>query len=582
MERRFSVLPWAAAALIVVGLAAGAVVLGVLVSAHRAADTLVLNCGGPALKRALADNRTYTSHTTPRPRSITRGDTTKSVFNTVAEAPNGIDLVYTFSVNPGSKVEITAKFVELLQSAKRGSRVLRLLFNGEIVRDNLDVFDTVGALGKDYQASKTIKTKSGAVEIRVHPLAGNAMLAGIDVLARGGVRAGGPLAQPVNDTNNSTTTTQGNNTTQSNNPDNTTSTSSPIGNTTSSDTTSDSDSETSQPKPAPPTAPKTPRMVGSGTWNTVSLRSSVRPAARHEACSVMAGGLVYLIGGRGKRPVSVYDPKTHTWTTKKTPSVEMNHMQCVAVGSKIYVVGAWFGGFPNEKVHQNTWVYDTTTDTWAKEPAPPSGRNRGSGAAVYHLNAIYLSHGNIGGHGKHAKSLGLLDRYDLTTKTWTPLAPAPDARDHVGGGIVDGKLCIAGGRDGGVDNFWGTPITPVNCYDFGSNAWKRGANMPVGRAGAATGATCNGFLMVAGGEGRDPGTTSGGDAYARVDLYDVKNDKWLPHTNLKQKRHGSGLAISQCSGCGNIYLPSGAGSLGGAKELSDMEVWSPDGQLRDC
>lgn len=186
-----------------------------------------------------------------------------------------------------------------------------------------------------------------------------------------------------------------------------------------------------------------------------------------------------------------------------------------------------------------------------------------------------MSHGNQGGHGEHATTLGWLDRYDLATKRWTALATAPDARDHVHGAVVDGRLCVAGGRDGGVKDFWGTPVLPVNCYNFATNTWTRGKPIPVGRGGAATGATCQGLLMVAGGEGRPDG------AFSRVDLYDAANDRWLPHVDLKRKRHGSGLGITDCS-CGNIYLPSGSGNLGGGPELTSTEVWSPDGVERQC
>lgn len=196
---------------------------------------------------------------------------------------------------------------------------------------------------------------------------------------------------------------------------------------------------------------------------------------------------------------------------------------------------------------------------------------------VVHNKLLYLSHGNQGGHGKHSKAVGFLDYFDPEKPGcgWKQLATAPDARDHVGGGVVGGYLCVAGGRDGGTANFWNNPVTRVNCYNFETDVWERRAEMPRGRAGAATGTTCGGLLMVAGGEGHP------GGIHDRVDLYNVTSDKFLPPGRLQRARHGSTLAIADCD-CANIYLPSGSGGLGGGPDLHSTEVWSPDGVVRDC
>ena len=55
------------------------------------------------------------------------------------------------------------------------------------------------------------------------------------------------------------------------------------------------------------------------------------PHKRHEACFVNVNGKGYLIGGRGEKPVDVYDPNIQSWTQKAGPGLELHHMQCVAV-----------------------------------------------------------------------------------------------------------------------------------------------------------------------------------------------------------------------------------------------------------
>lgn len=318
-------------------------------------------------------------------------------------------------------------------------------------------------------------------------------------------------------------------------------------------------------------------LVNSGAWRLAETTGFV--VRRHESCAVMVAGKVYIIGGRNTRATSVYDPKTRVWTTRSVPPVELNHMQCVAYKERyVYVAGAWYGAFPKELTHNVTYVYDTIDDLWSSKPGM-GARARGGGASVIYGGKLYHAFGNRGGHGGHATTLAEFDVYDFATETWTALPDAPHARDHVGGAIVGNRLCVGGGRDGGVPNFWETPVLPINCYNFHTNLWEVHANITEGRAGAATGATCQGLLMVAGGEGREPGTP--GQAFFRVDLYNPETRSFSPYLNLTDSRHGSGLAIADCS-CGNIYLPSGSGNLAGSPELSTMEVWSPDGVVRDC
>jgi len=120
----------------------------------------------------------------------------------------------------------------------------------------------------------------------------------------------------------------------------------------------------------------------------------------------------------------------------------------------------------------------------------------------------------------------------------------------------------------------GSPIMPLNCFNIATDRWERRADIPEARSGVLVTGTCQGLLMIGGGEG-------GGSAHERVDLYDPRTDTFLPPTYFNQKRHGSGAARSACE-CGNIYVVAGGGSQGVGTELNDIEVWSPDGEFRKC
>ncbi|KAI0559016.1 hypothetical protein FGB62_171g011 [Gracilaria domingensis] len=312
-----------------------------------------------------------------------------------------------------------------------------------------------------------------------------------------------------------------------------------------------------------------------GVWQTVSISSGAL-TPRHEACFVWSDGKGYLLGGRRVKPVDIFDPRTNSWTQGTNPGLQLHHMQCVAYKKKIYIVSAWTRGFPREANVDKIYIYDTQTDSWSTRPGLPENRRRGGSASVLYDDKIYVVAGNRGGHGSHATSLGWMDYYDLLDEVWVtnlPDLPQGEERDHVGGSVVNGnKLCIAGGRDGGVDQFFTATRKSTLCYSFASGVWQNmQAPIPEERAGASYGTTCAGHMMIAGGERTD--------AFSRVDVFD--GSSWTTVASLKQKRHGSGLGVSACS-CGHIFIASGSGRKGGSPELESTEVYLPTGNPAPC
>lgn len=274
----------------------------------------------------------------------------------------------------------------------------------------------------------------------------------------------------------------------------------------------------------------------------------------------------YLLGGRGNRPVNVLDLNTNTWSSASYPPEEIHHFQAVYQGGLVWIPVSWKGEYPYEKNVDKFYVYDTAADKWYTKTPLPENRRRGSAAVAFHAGKLYVAMGNIGGHGEHAETLGWLDEYDPATDTWKSDFPAaPNPRDHTGGGIVNGRFCVAGGRNGGVASFFTTPVVETNCFNFGTSKWETEASIPDGRAGSSYGVDCYGRLVVAGGEGK-------GSAYSRVDYFDGNN--WKSPTYMSHARHGSGVAVGNCK-CGNLYVASGGGTQGGSNELTSTEIYAP-------
>jgi glucose/arabinose dehydrogenase len=306
-------------------------------------------------------------------------------------------------------------------------------------------------------------------------------------------------------------------------------------------------------------------------WAYVTTTGTIQQ--RHEACFVMVREKGYLMGGRGIKPVSRFDPSTKQWSDGAVPPIELHHMQCVAVDDAVFIVSSWTGNYPNEKNTANIHIYNTTSNKWSTRAGLPEPRRRGGSAQVLVVQngkrEIYVSHGNRGGHGEQAVTYGWLDKYDVDLDRWTTNLPvAPNPRDHTGGALVQNGelLCVAGGRDGGVANFFNETILPTDCYHLASGSWIVKPNIPEGRAGSAYGTTCDGKLIVAGGEGF-------GQAWNNVDVFD--GTKWKSLNGLNTARHGSGLAIS-CI-CNEFFIASGSGAQQDTPELLTTERYLPVG-----
>jgi hypothetical protein len=240
-------------------------------------------------------------------------------------------------------------------------------------------------------------------------------------------------------------------------------------------------------------------------------------------------------------------------------------------------VSSWTGNYPEERNTEHIHIYDTVKNSWSTKAGLPETRRRGGAASVLVGRRIYVSHGNRGGHEQSgrdfARTLGWLDYYDIDKDQWvTNLPDAPNPRDHTGGALVNGnRICVAGGRDGGSSGFFNLVVLPTDCYNLDTGVWSVEADIPQGRAGGAYGTTCDGKLMIAGGEGF-------GKAHKNVDVFD--GTSWSTFASLNVGRHGSGLGFD-CQ-CKQIHIASGSGGQGGGPELRSVETYFPDGVKAAC
>lgn len=303
--------------------------------------------------------------------------------------------------------------------------------------------------------------------------------------------------------------------------------------------------------------------VHAQSWTTLSPPTEC--TARHECAAAAVGDKLYLMGGRGMKPVEAYDPATNTWEIKAMAPLEMHHYQAVPYQDKIYVIGAFTGGYPHETPVPYVYIYDPSNDEWTRSHEIPEDRRRGAAGVVVHNDKFYVVGGIEDGHW--ADNRDYMDEYDPKTGEWQTLPSLPRVRDHFQAVVVDDKLYAVGGRKSYAKEGHTFELTygEVDVYDFQEKEWKTLSSqddLPTQRAGSSTVAYENGFIVV-GGESINQVA-----AHAEVEYYQP-GKAWKKIAPLERGRHGMQVVPI----AGKFYVAAGCGNRGGNPELTSIEVF---------
>ena len=297
--------------------------------------------------------------------------------------------------------------------------------------------------------------------------------------------------------------------------------------------------------------------------------SDGEPTHRSENAYVKSGDKFYLLGGRGDLPVEIYDPENDRWTTGATPPIPLHHFQAVAYDDKVYVIGAFTGGFPRETPVSNIYIYHTDTDRWVKGPKIPEDRRRGSTGTVVYQDKIYIMGGIQNGHTDgHVR---WFDSFDPETNEWEQLPDIPRYRDHFHAAVIDDILYLAGGRRSSyaTGQVFDLTMPEVDVYDFRTGSWDilpPSGDLPTERAGTTTVAT-NKFLIVIGGE-----SMAQEDAHSEVEAYNPVTGEWIELPSLNTGRHGVQAILHN----GKIYIAAGSQYRGAGAVNSQEKLMLPD------
>ena len=301
------------------------------------------------------------------------------------------------------------------------------------------------------------------------------------------------------------------------------------------------------------------------TWKVVNTTGSF--LMREEADFVDVNGLFYLIGGRKTQEVSIFDPKTSTWTTGAKPPMELHHFQAAVYKDEIYLICAMTAGYPHEKPVDNIYIYTPKTNAWRVGGIIPADRRRGSAGVALYKDKFYITSGILDGHW--TGNVTWVDVYDPKTDKWTKLADAPTARDHAHAAIIGDKLYSIGGVASDAKNNKGLQgvVAQVDVYDLKANKWSvADAKLPNPRAGNGSVVVGNEIFIIAGESAKQR------VAHNEVDAYNVKTGQFRSLPPLVQGRHAVGAIYHEKK----IYTVAGVGNAGGSPLLSTIEVFSKD------
>jgi hypothetical protein len=276
---------------------------------------------------------------------------------------------------------------------------------------------------------------------------------------------------------------------------------------------------------------------------------------RQEVSFVRARERFYLTGG-GKAH-EVYDPRNDSWTRASPLPQNLDHIQGVELGGRIYYVGG-LAAWPKPAVDSN-YVYEPGVDRFT--PRAPMPRARGAGGVAVHGGKIYYAGGLNDG-----RAIAWFDVYDPANDSWSRLPDMPRARDHFQAVVAGEKLYAIGGRDTEL----GREITETDVYDFASREWSSAAPIPTPRGGFAA-AWVGGEIYVIGGEDAT-------GAHSTVEAYDIDSDAWRAADPLPTGRHGIQAVV--CGGA--IYVAAGGRTQGGEQPSALHDVYFPSAGARGC
>ncbi|HVQ59339.1 MAG TPA: kelch repeat-containing protein [Solirubrobacterales bacterium] len=278
------------------------------------------------------------------------------------------------------------------------------------------------------------------------------------------------------------------------------------------------------------------------------------PRAPVEGSAVAIGPVIYATNGErpeNLRTVLAYDTRSKTWSQPTRSPVGLNHSQAAAYRGDLYLAGGYLEG---DEATDSLWRYDPAADRWRE--LPPMGLARGGAGTAVIGDKLYVAGGapQTFGVSLVGSPYGRLEIYDFESESWSTGPDMPDPRHHTVAVGLGGKLYVAGGRDGLLDlNNSTPPSAEFDRFDPIQNTWERLPQMPLG-AGFVGITAAAGKVVIVGGEDQTQWEDGGGWASPSAWAFDPQTERWQRLPDLHIERRGFGAATAG----GRVYALMGS------------------------
>jgi hypothetical protein len=297
-----------------------------------------------------------------------------------------------------------------------------------------------------------------------------------------------------------------------------------------------------------------PRAANQGRWIT----RAPLPLPRSEmAWATVLGNRMHVVGGYGEQRVDrpyhhAYDPVSDRWINAPPLPRGANHVGVTVLDGKLFAIG----GHLDQNRRPDALCFVLDGETW--RPIAPLPKAAGAIGCVAAGGVLHAVGGAVGETTAAKLSLDWHLVYDPKADAWTPRAPLPTARDHIGIVEIGGLIHVAGGR---VNNFY-TNSHLHHTYDPKSDVWQPRAPLPTARSGHGS-VLYRGKMFVMGGEGSNR-------VFGQNEAYDPASDKWEAYAPMPTPRHGLGaVAIGDF-----IYVAGGGPIMGGEVQTAIHEAFT--------
>ncbi|KAF2115613.1 hypothetical protein BDV96DRAFT_612317 [Lophiotrema nucula] len=246
-------------------------------------------------------------------------------------------------------------------------------------------------------------------------------------------------------------------------------------------------------------------------------------------------------------------------TTATTDLVQLyfdrgKSMEYSVADGKIFILGGLAETATAWNAAPASRVDNPGTDVWEELDDMPDAR--GSAAVGAWEGKIILAGGlkQIQLVSPYAQdTVATVSIYDIKARICTEAPEMPDARDHAGAAIVDGKFYVLGGRTNASIRCKNTTLV-LDLGDFNAGWTTLETRMPTARSGLSVGAVGT-KIYTFGGEGNlevDSGV------FNQTEAYDVETGHWATLEQMEVPRHGT----AGVSAAGKIYIPGGGEVIG--------------------